>query len=365
MQFSLLQTDGSARRGRLSFSRGTVETPAFMPVGTYGTVKAMTPEELRAGGAQIILGNTFHLLLRPGVDIIACHGDLHDFMHWEGPILTDSGGFQIFSLATMRKLTEAGVWFQSPVDGHRVFLGPEEAMAVQRALGSDIVMVLDDCTPYPATEPRARQSMELSMRWAERSKRAHDSNPSALFGIVQGGVYPTLRRESALELQRLGFDGYAVGGLAVGESLEERLQILDVTVPLLPADSPRYLMGVGKPEDLVEAVRRGIDLFDCVLPTRNARNGYLFTQWGDIRIRNSGYQADTGPLDRDCGCYTCRHYSRAYLRHLDKCKEILGSRLNTIHNLYYYQQLMAELRAAIAAGRLTEFTAEFYDKRGR
>ncbi len=365
MQFSLLQTDGPARRGRLSFPRGTVETPAFMPVGTYGTVKAMTPEELRAGGAEIILSNTFHLLLRPGVDIIARHGDLHEFMHWDGPILTDSGGFQIFSLATMRKLSEAGVWFQSPVDGRRVFLGPEEAMAVQRALGSDIVMVLDDCTPYPATEDQARQSMELSLRWAERSKRAHEGNPAALFGIVQGGVYPALRRQSAFELQRLGFDGYAVGGLAVGESLEERLQILEVTVPLLPADSPRYLMGVGKPEDLVEAVRRGIDLFDCVLPTRNARNGYLFTQWGDIRIRNSCYQADTKPLDLECGCYTCRHYSRAYLRHLDKCQEILGSRLNTIHNLYYYQQLMAELRDAIAAGRLAEFTAEFYEKRGQ
>ena len=365
MQFSLLQTDGPARRGRLSFSRGTVETPAFMPVGTYGTVKAMTPEELRAGGAEIILSNTFHLLLRPGMDIIAHHGDLHEFVHWDGPILTDSGGFQIFSLATMRKLSEAGVWFQSPVDGRRVFLGPEEAMAVQRALGSDIVMVLDDCTPYPATETQARQSMELSLRWAERSKHAHEGNPAALFGIVQGGVYPTLRRESVLGLREIGFDGYAIGGLAVGESLEERLHILDITVPLLPADSPRYLMGVGKPEDLVEAVRRGIDLFDCVLPTRNARNGYLFTQWGDIRIRNSRYQAATKPLDLECNCYTCRHYSRAYLHHLDKCKEILGSRLNTVHNLYYYQQLMAGLRTAIAAGRLAEFIAEFHEKRGQ
>jgi len=365
MQFSLLQTDGLARRGRLSFTRGTVETPAFMPVGTYGTVKAMTPEELRAGGAEIILGNTFHLLLRPGVDIIARHGDLHEFMHWDGPLLTDSGGFQVFSLAAMRKLSEEGVWFQSPVDGNRVFLGPEESMAIQRALGADIVMVLDDCTAYPATAEQARRSMELSLRWAERSKRAHEGNPAALFGIVQGGVYPALRRQSALELQRLGFDGYAIGGLAVGESLEERLRILEITVPLLPADSPRYLMGVGKPEDLVEAVRRGIDLFDCVLPTRNARNGYLFTQWGDIHIRNSRYRSDTDPLDLECGCYTCRHYSRAYLRHLDKCKEILGSRLNTLHNLYYYQQLMAGLRGAIAAGRLAEFSAEFYEKRGQ
>jgi queuine tRNA-ribosyltransferase len=365
MHFSLLQTDGLARCGRLSFLRGTVATPAFMPVGTGGTVKAMTPEELQAGGTEIILGNTFHLLLRPGVEVIARHGDLHDFMHWDGPILTDSGGFQVFSLAARRKITEEGVHFQSPVDGRRVFLGPEESMAIQRALGSDIVMILDECTPYPASEKQARHSMELSLRWAERSKRAHGDNPAAVFGIVQGSVYPALRERSALELQRIGFDGYAIGGLAVGESLQERLQILDRTVPLLPADSPRYLMGVGKPEDIVEAVRRGIDLFDCVLPTRNARNGYLFTQWGDIRIRNSQYQFDTRPLDLECGCYTCQHYSRAYLRHLDKCREILGSRLNTLHNLYYYQQLLAGLRAATVAGRLEEFAAVFYEKRGQ
>jgi queuine tRNA-ribosyltransferase len=365
MYFTLLYTDGPARRGRLSFPRGTVATPAFMPVGTYGTVKAMTPEELRTSGAEIILSNTFHLMLRPGIDVIARHGDLHDFMHWDGPILTDSGGFQVFSLAARRKITEEGVHFQSPLDGSRVFLGPEEAMTIQRALGADIVMVLDDCTPYPASEEQARLSMELSLRWAERSKRAHGDNPAALFGIVQGSVYPALRERSALELQQIGFGGYAIGGLAVGESLQERLRILDHTVPLLPADSPRYLMGVGKPEDIVEAVRRGIDLFDCVLPTRNARNGFLFTQWGDIRIRNSQYQSDTRPLDLECGCYTCRHYSRAYLRHLDKCKEILGSRLNTLHNLHYYQQLLAGLRAAIAAGRLEEFTTVFYEKRGQ
>ncbi len=304
-------------------------------------------------------------MLRPGVEVIARHGDLHDFMHWDGPILTDSGGFQVFSLAAMRKITEQGAQFRSPVDGSPVFLGPEESMAIQRALGSDIVMVLDDCTPYPVAEEAARRSMELSLRWAERSKRAHEGNPAALFGIVQGSIYPQLRSQSARALQAIGFDGYAVGGLAVGESAAERLRILAMITPLLPADAPRYLMGVGKPEDIIEAVQRGIDLFDCVLPTRNARNGHLFTQWGDIRIRNSRHQYDTRPPDPDCSCYTCRHYSRAYLRHLDKCREILGARLNTIHNLYYYQQLLAGLRAAIAAGQLHEFTALFYEKRGQ
>jgi len=365
MQFELLQTDGFARRGRLTFSRGVVETPAFMPVGTYGTVKAMTPEELQESGAKMILGNTFHLMLRPGVDIIARHGGLHGFMHWNGPILTDSGGFQVFSLASRRSISETGVHFQSPLDGSPVFLGPEESMAVQRALGSDIVMIFDDCTPYPAPEPQARQSMELSLRWAQRSKQAHDSSPAALFGIVQGSVYPELRRLSAVGLQAIGFDGYAIGGLAVGESLEERLDILESTIPWLPAAAPRYLMGVGKPEDIVEAVRRGVDMFDCVLPTRNARNGHLFTRQGDIRIRNSQYQNDTNPIDPHCGCYTCRHYSRAYLRHLDKCNEILGARLNTIHNLYYYQEMMRNLRQAIGEGRLENFIADFYEGRSQ
>ena len=364
MHFQRLQTDGAARRGRLTFDRGTVETPAFMPVGTYGTVKAMTPEELRAVGAEIILGNTFHLMLRPGTPIIEQHGDLHGFMHWDGPILTDSGGFQVFSLAAIRKITEAGVKFRSPVDGGIVFLGPEESMAVQRALGADIVMIFDECTPYPATETEARTSMELSLRWARRSKIAHGDNPAALFGIVQGGMYPDLRRISAEGLRDIGFDGYAIGGLAVGEPLAERLAMLDCTVPLLPETAPRYLMGVGKPEDIVEAVRRGVDLFDCVMPTRNARNGHLFTHHGDIRLRNSQYRADVRPLDETCGCYTCQHYSRSYLRHLDRCNEILGARLNTIHNLYYYQDLMRQLRAAITESRLRSFVADFYAKRG-
>jgi queuine tRNA-ribosyltransferase len=365
VHFDLLATDGSARRGRLHFARGTVETPVFMPVGTYGTVKAMTPEELRDTGTDMILGNTFHLMLRPGTDIIARHGDLHDFMHWDGPILTDSGGFQVFSLATLRKITEAGVHFQAPVDGRKIFLGPEESMQVQRALGSDVVMVLDECPPYSATPEQAGRAMELSLRWAARSKVAHAGNPAALFGIVQGGVHPDLRQRSVLGLRDIGFDGYAVGGLAVGESPAQRLHTLDFTVPLLPADTPRYLMGVGKPEDIVEAVRRGIDMFDCVMPTRNARNGHLFTRRGDIRIRNSVYQDDTRPLDPDCGCYTCQHYSRAYLRHLDKCREILGARLNTIHNLHYYQELMTNLRTAIAAGGFAAWAARFYADRGQ
>ncbi len=365
MDFQLLQTDGLARRGQLRLTRGTVETPAFMPVGTYGAVKTLTPEELRVSGAEIILGNTFHLMLRPGVNIINGHGDLHDFMQWQGPILTDSGGFQVFSLAAIRKITEAGVKFRSPVDGSMVFLGPEESMAVQRALGSDIVMIFDECTPHPATETEARQSMQLSLRWARRSKLAHADNPAALFGIVQGGMYPPLRTQSVAGLCEIGFDGYAIGGLAVGETSDERLHILDHTTPLLPSQSPRYLMGVGKPEDIVEAVRRGVDLFDCVLPTRNARNGHLFTQQGDIRIRNSRYRTDTRPLDEHCACYTCRHYSRAYLRHLDQCGETLGARLNTIHNLHYYQQLMRELREAIASQQFARFANKLYEKRGQ
>jgi len=360
MHFVLQKTDGNARRGRLDFDRGKVETPAFMPVGTYGTVKAMTPEELRELGAEIILGNTFHLMLRPGTEIIRKHGDLHDLMHWSGPILTDSGGFQVFSLAKMRKISEDGVTFASPVDGAQVFLSPEVSMRVQRELGSDIVMCFDECTPYPADEAQVRESMQLSMRWAQRSKLAFADNPNALFGIVQGGTYPDVRLESARALLDVGVDGYAIGGLSVGESANERNHILDCVMPALPADRPRYLMGVGKPEDLVEGVRRGVDMFDCVIPTRNARTGFLYTRDGILRIRNSRYADDTAPLDADCGCYTCRYYSRAYLRHLDKCGEILGARLNTIHNLYFFQQLMRDMRAAIEAGGFDEFSENFY-----
>jgi len=363
MQFQLQQTDGAARRGRLSFDRGVVDTPAFMPVGTYGTVKAMTPEEVSESGAQIILGNTFHLMLRPGTDIVLAHGDLHEFMHWSGPILTDSGGFQVWSLGDLRKISEQGVTFASPVDGARVELTPEISMQVQRELGADIVMIFDECTPYPASEEQARESMELSLRWAARSKQAHAGNPAALFGIIQGGMYPHLRLESFAGLNAIGFDGYAIGGLSVGEPKAEMLAVLDALVPVMPADKPRYLMGVGTPEDIVEAVRRGIDMFDCVLPTRNARNGHLFTSEGVVRIRNSQYQDDTRPLDPACDCYTCRHYSRAYLRHLDKVGEILGARLNTIHNLRYYQNLMHGLRTAIAEQSLPGFISDFYQKR--
>jgi queuine tRNA-ribosyltransferase len=360
VKFELLQSDGEARRGRLTFERGVVETPAFMPVGTYGTVKAMTPEELVETGAQIVLGNTFHLMLRPGTDIIRAHGDLHNFMHWQGPILTDSGGFQVWSLGDLRKITEEGVTFASPVDGSRVFLGPEESMQVQRELGSDIVMIFDECTPYPATEQQARESMELSLRWARRCKTAHGDNPSALFGIVQGGMYESLRDVSLNGLLEIGFDGYAIGGLSVGEPKEDMLRVIEHLNPSMPREKPRYLMGVGKPEDIVEAVRRGIDMFDCVMPTRNARNGYLFTHSGLLRIRNSRFQQDTRPLDEHCDCYTCKNYSRAYLRHLDKTGEILGARLNTIHNLHYYQTLMRGLREAITDGRLEAFVSDFY-----
>jgi queuine tRNA-ribosyltransferase len=363
MKFVVQQTDSSARRGRLTFERGTVETPAFMPVGTYGTVKAMSPEELRELGAQIILGNTFHLMLRPGMEVMRVHGGLHRFMHWDGPILTDSGGFQVWSLGQLRKISEQGVTFQSPVNGDRIFMGPEESMAVQQALGADIIMIFDECTPYPASEEQARASMELSLRWAERSKRAHASHPSALFGIVQGGMYTHLRQASLAGLKKIGFDGYALGGLSVGEPKEEMLRVLDSIASELPADRPRYLMGVGTPEDLVEAVRRGMDMFDCVLPTRNARNGWLFTQDGAVKIRNSRYAADTGPVDAHCDCYTCRNYSRAYLRHLQQCNEILGARLATIHNLYYYQALMRGLRQAIEQKRLDEFVEKFYCRR--
>jgi queuine tRNA-ribosyltransferase len=330
-----------------------------MPVGTYGTVKAMTPEELVELGAQIVLGNTYHLMLRPGTAIIGAHGGLHGFMHWERPILTDSGGFQVWSLGKLRKVTEQGVQFQSPVDGARIFLGPEESIAVQHALDADIVMVFDECTPYPATEEQARASMELSLRWAQRCKRAHGGHAAALFGIVQGGMYEHLRERSLAGLMDIGFDGYAIGGLSVGESKEEMLRLLDHLAPRLPGERPRYLMGVGTPEDLVEAVRRGIDMFDCVLPTRNARNGWLFVHHGEVKIRNSRYAADTGPIDPYCGCYTCRNYSRAYLRHLHQAHEILGARLATIHNLAYYQGLMRGLRLAITEKRLDEFVEKF------
>ncbi|WP_177418180.1 tRNA guanosine(34) transglycosylase Tgt [endosymbiont of Lamellibrachia barhami] len=360
MQFEIFHADGAARRGRLTFARGTVETPAFMPVGTYGTVKAMTPEELTGMGAEIILGNTFHLMLRPGTDVIRAHGDLHGFTHWQGPILTDSGGFQVFSLGKMRKITEKGVAFRSPVNGSKVFMGPEESMQIQRELGSDIVMIFDECTPYPATEEEARVSMELSLRWAGRSRTAHGDNPSALFGIVQGGVFEHLREASLNGLTDIGFDGYAVGGLSVGEPPEDRWRVLDFLSDKLPQDKPHYLMGVGTPEDIVEAVRRGIDMFDCVMPTRNARNGHLFTHQGVVRIRNAVHEYDNGPVDPLCDCYTCKNYSRAYLRHLEKCHEILGARLNTIHNLFYYQTLMRDLRDAIEAGQLERFVSEFY-----
>ena len=365
MKFQISKRDGLARRGQLQFTRGIVDTPSFMPVGTCGTVKAMTPEELLGIGAQIILGNTFHLMLRPGVEVVQAHGDLHDFMHWDKPILTDSGGFQVFSLGELRKISERGVTFKSPVNGDTVFLGPEESMAVQRSLGADVVMIFDECTPHPADEKTTRESMALSLRWAERSKLAHGDNPAALFGIVQGGMYEQYRDVSLRGLMDIGFDGYAIGGLSVGESKEDMLRILSHTGPQLPEDKPRYLMGVGKPEDIVEAVRRGIDMFDCVMPTRNARNGHLFTSTGVVRIRNSQYERDTRPLEEGCACYTCQHYSRAYLRHLDKGNEILGARLNTVHNLYYYQRLMREIRAAIDQGRFEDFVGEFYTQRSQ
>ncbi|MFC1602755.1 tRNA guanosine(34) transglycosylase Tgt [Pseudomonadota bacterium] len=360
MQFKQLGEDGLARRGQVIFPRGTIETPAFMPVGTYGTVKAMTPEELEGIGAEIILGNTFHLMLRPGTDVISAHGSLHDFMHWERPILTDSGGFQVFSLGKLRKITEQGVAFRSPIDGSKVFMGPEESMEVQRKLGSDIVMVFDECTPYPATEDEAQRSMQLSLRWAKRSKKAHGDSSSALFGIVQGGVYEHLRQDSLNGLMEIGFDGYAVGGLSVGEPPEDRWRVLDFLGERLPADRPHYLMGVGTPEDIVEAVQRGIDMFDCVMPTRNARNGHLFTHTGIVRIRNATHRLSDEPVDAHCDCYTCKNYSRSYLRHLAKCNEILGARLNTIHNLHYYQSLMRGLRQAIENKKLDEFVREFY-----
>ena len=364
MKFNISGTDGKARTGKLVFPRGTVDTPAFMPVGTYGTVKSMTAEELMAGGAQIILGNTFHLMLRPGLDIIRAHDGLHRFTHWEKPILTDSGGFQVWSLGKMRKISEEGVHFRSPVDGAEVFLDPERSIDVQHVLGSDIVMIFDECTPYPSTEDEAATSMRLSLRWAERCKTAHGEHSSALFGIVQGGMFQDLRQESIEGLRNIGFDGYAIGGLSVGEPTEKMLKVLDGLNPFMPIEKPRYLMGVGRPEDIVEAVARGIDMFDCVMPTRNARNGWLFTANGNVKIRNAKYAEDTRPVDEECSCYTCRYYSRSYLRHLQRCNEILGARLATIHNLHYYQQLMRGLRESIDNKTLTQFIENFYRKRG-
>lgn len=358
MKFEVLATDDLARLGRLHSVHGVIDTPAFMPVGTYGTVKSLLPEEVQNTGTQMLLANTFHLMLRPGAAIIALHGGLHAFMGWHGPILTDSGGFQVFSLGKLRHLTEAGVVFRSPKDGARVFLSPEEAISIQHILGSDVVMVLDECTPYPATYEEAQRSMQLSMRWAKRSKFAQADHPSALFGIVQGGIHHVLRMESLFQLMEIGFDGYAIGGLSVGEPQVEMLSVLDHVVPKMPGLNPRYLMGVGTPVDMVEAVCRGVDLFDCVLPTRNARNGYLFTSQGLVRIRNSRYKKDTAPLDSNCNCYTCQHFTRGYLHHLDKCKEILGARLHTLHNVHYYQTVMKHLRAAILHGKVKAFLKE-------
>ena len=392
MQFTLHQTDGLARRGTVHLPHGDVQTPAFMPVGTYGTVKAMSPQELDDIQAHIVLGNTFHLWLRPGLEVIAAHDGLHAFMGWDKPILTDSGGFQVWSLGDLRKITEEGVKFQSPINGDRCFLTPEESMRIQRVLNSDIVMIFDECTPYPASHEQARKSMELSLRWAQRSRDAFNvyqnqsiaqtltmldgpqqvlqlrdtavpSNGNALFGIIQGGMYEDLRDISREGLQAIGFDGYAIGGLSVGEPKEDMLRILAHTAPKLPADKPRYLMGVGTPEDLVDGVSNGIDMFDCVMPTRNARNGWLFTQYGDVKIKNASYKNDTRPLDEDCACYTCQHFSRAYLHHLHRIGEILGARLNTIHNLHYYQFLMQGMRAAIEQGTFETFKQEFASKR--
>ena len=366
MKFKLLNTDQQARRGVLEFPRGDVQTPAFMPVGTYGTVKGMLPRDVEEIGADIILGNTFHLMLRPGEEIIKKHGSLHDFIGWKKPILTDSGGFQVFSLGKMRKISEKGVEFRSPINGDKVFLSPERSIEVQKAMGVDIIMIFDECTPYPATHKEAQVSMELSLRWAERSKQAHiqdSTHNSALFGIVQGGMYHDLREQSLNALESIGFDGYAIGGLSVGEPKDEMIATIEGLMPMMPKEKPRYLMGVGTPEDIVDAVCRGVDMFDCVMPTRNARNGHLFTSSGVVKIRNAVHKDDTRPLDDNCDCHTCQNYSRAYLHHLDKCKEILGSQLNTIHNLRYYQNLMKGLRDAIEQGRLAAFVSEFYANR--
>jgi len=355
MRFEILATDGAARHGRMTLLHGYVDTPAFMPVGTYGTVKGMSPQELQDAGAQIVLGNTFHLWLRPGLEVIEAHGGLHDFMGWHGPILTDSGGYQVYSLGPLRKISEEGVKFRSPVNGDPCFLTPEESMRIQRVLNSDVVMVFDECTPYPAPPETARASMLLSLRWAERSKRAHKGNDNPLFGIVQGGMYEDLRDESLARLEHIGFDGYAIGGLSVGEPKREMLRILRHTANALPPRAPRYLMGVGTPQDIVAAVRAGVDLFDCVLPTRNARNGWAYTSHGVVKLRNAVYRNDVRPLDDSCTCYTCSHFTRAYLHHLQRVNEILGARLNTLHNVHFYQKLMRDLRGAIEAGRLADF----------
>ena len=369
MKFERDSNDGQARRGRLTFPRGTVETPAFMPVGTYGTVKGMLPRDIKEIGAEIILGNTFHLWLRPGTEVVKQHGKdnngtLHDFMGWDKPILTDSGGFQVFSLGALRKITEQGVSFKSPIDGSKVFLDPETSMRVQRDLGSDIVMIFDECTPFPATHQEAEDSMALSLRWAKRSKAAHGDNPSALFGIVQGGMYEDLRRQSMAGLAEIGFDGYAIGGLSVGEPKQDMMNVLDTVAPEMPEDKPRYLMGVGTPQDILEAVMRGVDMFDCVMPTRHARNAHLFTSRGVVKLRNAKHKNSNEPLDPNCDCYTCKNFSRGYLHHLDKCKEMLGGQLNTIHNLHYYQQHMKNIREAIEENRLAEYAAEFYAAQG-
>jgi queuine tRNA-ribosyltransferase len=367
MNFELLTTDGAARRGRLTLAHGEIETPVFMPVGTYGTVKAMTPQSLHDIGAQVCLGNTFHLWLRPGLEVVREFGGLHKFMGWNKPILTDSGGFQVFSLGELRKITEEGVKFSSPIDGAKLFLTPEESMRIQHVLNSDIVMIFDECTPYPATRDEAAKSMRLSMRWAQRSRAEHNllGNANALFGIVQGGMYEDLRDESLAGLDEIGFDGMAIGGLSVGEPKEDMARILAHTAPRLPTHKPRYLMGVGTPEDLVNAVQAGIDMFDCVMPTRNARNGHLFTRFGDLKIKNAAHRHDTRPLDESCTCYTCTNFSRAYLHHLFRAGEILGSMLNTIHNLHYYQTIMREMREAIAAGTLSAHVPRFHQERSR
>lgn len=372
LNFQLLKTDGKARRGTITLNHGEVQTPIFMPVGTYGSVKSMLPHELKEIGAQIVLGNTFHLWLRPGTDTMNTHGGLHQFMGWDKPILTDSGGFQVFSLKGMRKITEEGVTFASPINGDRMFLTPEESMRIQRSLNSDIAMVFDECTPYliddrPATHDEAAQSMRMSLRWAKRSRQAFKDteNPNALFGIVQGGMYEDLRDESLAGLTDIGFEGYAIGGLSVGEPKEDMLRILAHTTPSLPEHAPRYLMGVGTPEDLVDGVANGIDMFDCVMPTRNARNGWLFTRFGDVKIRNARYKDDTKPLDPSCSCHTCQHFSRSYLHHLQRSNEITGARLNTLHNLHFYLKIMQEMRDAIESGSFQAWRKEFAADRAR